>query len=119
MDVDSETLRGVITEAPNPIILHAEDGEILLASRSWFHATGFNDEGPLPTIDEWLATACASKCRSAFTDDHHANGVSGRKEIDLRSTTGVPQSWVVSTSQLGSLPDGRTLRITSATDITE
>ena len=43
-----------ILESPFPIMLYAEDGEILMLSRSWSEITGYTRED-IPTLCAWIA----------------------------------------------------------------
>ena len=47
---------GAIEEAPIPIIMHAEDGQVLQISRTWTELTGYTF-ADMPTLDAWLNLA--------------------------------------------------------------
>src|SRR6185369_2930346 len=48
--------RREIEDAPIPVIMHAEDGEVLQISRTWTELTGYTIEDA-PTFDAWLTRA--------------------------------------------------------------
>ena len=48
-----EELETIIQEAPNPIILHNEDGKIIMLNQAWVDASGYSLE-ETPTIDAWV-----------------------------------------------------------------
>src|SRR4051812_32134089 len=51
--------RRAIEDAPIPMIMHAEDGQVLQISRTWIELTGYTlDE--VPTLDAWLNHAYGS-----------------------------------------------------------
>ncbi|HEX7770797.1 MAG TPA: CheR family methyltransferase, partial [Pyrinomonadaceae bacterium] len=56
MRESEEQFRRAIEEAPIPIIMHAEDGEVLQVSRTWTELTGYTI-ADVPTFDTWLTRA--------------------------------------------------------------
>lgn len=50
------TFRRAIIDAPIPIMLHTEDGQVLQLSRVWTELTGYT-EAEIPTISDWLERA--------------------------------------------------------------
>jgi PAS domain-containing protein len=48
-----QELESMITNAPTPMILHAEGGKILKLNQAWINASGFSLEDT-PTIDDWV-----------------------------------------------------------------
>jgi PAS domain-containing protein len=51
------TLRATIALAPLPVLLHAEDGEILQASEAWQEISGWRWSEDIPTIADWTERA--------------------------------------------------------------
>ena len=51
-----ERFRKAITEAPFPIMLHAENGDVLALSRGWTDISGY-EAHDIPTTSEWLKKA--------------------------------------------------------------
>jgi PAS domain-containing protein len=64
-----EQFRRAVEEAPIPMIMHAEDGEVLQISRSWTELTGYT-LADVPTLDAWLNHAYgdgAARCALTST----------------------------------------------------
>jgi two-component system CheB/CheR fusion protein len=115
-----EQLRRTIQDAPIPIIMHAEDGEVLQVSRSWTELTGYKPN-ELPTFDAWLTTAYgegADEVRAYMKDLFR--GSRKKLEVDFRIKTreGI-RYWTLSASAPGTLLDGRRFVIGMALDITD
>ena len=73
-----EQFRRAIEEAPIPIIMQAEDGQILQISHSWTDLTGYTRED-IPTFDAWLNRAYGEGAEdvrqhvhSLFSGDSHS-----------------------------------------------
>ncbi len=61
-----EQFRRAIQEAPIPVIMQAEDGQVLQISRTWTDLTGYTSKD-IPSFDAWLNRAygtCATACSS-------------------------------------------------------
>ncbi len=116
----SHELQTVIEEAPNPIMLHNEDGEVLLVNKVWESLTGYRyDE--IKTIDEWTQKACNKK--SLIKEKNKDELYSIEEKIDLGENVitckdGTKMIWQVSSAPLGIINGKRTI-VTSAMDITE
>jgi PAS domain S-box-containing protein len=116
-----EQLRRAIDAAPIPVILHAEDGEVLQISRSWTELTGYRIED-IPTFDAWLgnaygfgAEAVRERVRELF------QGATGMVQVEFEILTRVRERhvWAFSASSPGILRDGRRFVVGMAVDITE
>lgn len=120
--IDSENrLRRAIIDAPFPIMLHAEDGEVLLISRTWTTLTGYTHTN-IPTIAEWVRKAYGTKggavlkrIRSLYRLSQPIN----EGEYEIKTTYDTYQTWAFQSSPLGRTTDGRALVITMAVDVTE
>jgi PAS domain-containing protein len=78
-----EQFRRAVEEAPIPVIMHAEDGQVLQVSKAWMRLTGYRPED-IPTLEAWLGHAHGS---GGFdVRDHVQRLFSGR-----RSTS--PPNW--------------------------
>jgi two-component system, cell cycle sensor histidine kinase and response regulator CckA len=114
-------LRGAIVEAPFPIMLHAEDGEVLMLSKVWTNITGY---GPadIPTIEDWARKAYGEEGTKA--KDYIAQQCAMDSRVEegewvIKTKSGESLVWSFSSAPLDSLPDGRRLVISMAMDITE
>ncbi len=56
VEEERNRLRRIIEGAPFPVIVHAEDGQVLHISRTWLEITGYSRE-ELATMDDWVARA--------------------------------------------------------------
>jgi two-component system CheB/CheR fusion protein len=115
-----EQFRRAIEEAPIPVIMHAEDGQVLQISRTWTELTAFQ-LGDMTTLEAWLkhaygpgSGAVHERMRSVFVDP-------GRSvELDLPITArGQHRHWVFTIASPGTLRDGRRFAVGMALDITE
>ena len=116
-----EHLRRAIEDAPFPIKIHAEDGEIRMLSKAWMQFSGYTAE-ELPHMDAWLSRAygdrkeqISEKIKSLFERQESEEDV----ESTIRTKHGTDRVWLFSSNMLGKLPDGRNMRITMAKDITD
>ncbi|MFZ5764671.1 MAG: transporter substrate-binding domain-containing protein [Thermodesulfobacteriota bacterium] len=115
-----ERFRRAIVEAPFPIMIHAEDGEILVLSRVWRKLTGYVDE-KLTTMAEWTALAYGEKSEEvrkviARTYSCAERVVEGAFAVTCKD--GCRRIWDFSSTPLGRLADGRRVVISMAADIT-
>lgn len=116
-----ERLRRIVSEAPFPIGLYAEDGEILLVNNAWRRITGYAPE-ELRTIGEWAARAYGDRREIARADIESRFSLSDaihEGEYAIRTKSGERRYWDFSSSPVGRLPDGRRLVTTMAMDVTE
>ncbi|WP_338845404.1 EAL domain-containing protein [Massilia sp. W12] len=113
-------LRQVVSDAPIPMMLHAEDGAILMLSQTWVQSCGY-DLQQTPDLPSWLALAMQAGQREAlqqamarsFADgDHSTEG-----EFQLKSADGRQLTWEFHLRPVHSLFEGSRLMITMALDI--
>lgn len=114
-----ERLRRTIRAAPHPLMLHAEDGEVLEVSDSWIEFSGQPRE-TLHSSVEWLETAV----RLTGDDDPVAAPFAQQSPIEGLERTvitadGRERIWDFSIVPLERLADGRRLCLTAAVDVTE
>jgi diguanylate cyclase (GGDEF)-like protein/PAS domain S-box-containing protein len=114
-------LRRVADEAPFPMMVYGEGGEILQVNRAWTDITGYS-ASEIPTIKAWVEKAYGSEAKEAEervqrSFDIQDRFVSGERTI--RCKDGSFRIWHFISSPLGRLPDERRFVITMATDITE
>lgn len=116
-----EQFRRALEKAPIPVIMHAEDGQVLQISRTWTELTGYGPE-ELSTFEAWLNQAYG---KGANAVRHHVHelfqGTKRSINIDfpIRTRTGEERHWSFSASSPGTLRDGRRFIIGMAVDITE
>ncbi|TAK64563.1 EAL domain-containing protein, partial [Methylobacter sp.] len=114
--------RQALTDAPVPIMLRTEDGEIVLLNRIWTELTGYTIHD-IGTIKDWLVKAYGEDkleemqrvIERQFTQDNWS--ILG--EYNVRTAYGTQLIWDIRSGPLAPLPDGRRLAITMAVDMTE
>lgn len=116
-----ESFRVALENAPIPMVLHAEDGEVLLMSKSTLEATGY-DFSEIDTLSKW--TAKVHRDRKEYNDEFVKRSfekgiqVQGEEE-PVYTKSGAVRIWAFHNSLLGKLSDGRKLIITTMVDVTE
>ncbi len=114
-------LRRAVLHAPFPIIIHAEDGEVLLLSESWTDITGYRPED-IPTIADWTERAYGERVVPIREFIDRLYGIEGRVhdgEFQVTTKDGTARTWDFSSAPLGRTGDGRRTIISMAVDITE
>lgn len=116
-----QRFRRAIEDAPFPIMIHAEDGEVLQISSTWTELTGYT-HADIPTTRDWAQ-------RAYGTDAPHILEVMALKysrttrwdegEFVIRKKDGDYCFWQFSSAPLGTLPDDRRLVISMAVDVTQ
>ncbi len=112
--------RKAVEEAPLPIIIFAEDGEVLSVSQTWLDITGYT-HAQLKHIDSWTELAYGERQQAIrdvidrlFTLDRRVD----EGEFVIRCANGDRRIWEFSSTPLGQLSDGRRIVISIAADIT-
>jgi PAS domain S-box-containing protein len=122
LKLSEEQFRRAIEDAPIPIIMQAEDGQVLQLSRTWTELTGYtiND---VPDFDTWITKAAYGEGANAVRDHMHALFAGHEKslnvEFQIRTLDGSLRCWSFSASSPGTLQDGSRFVIGMAVDITE
>ena len=116
-------LRNAVQSAPYPLMLHAEDGEILQLSQAWTGLTGY-DAAELANTAEWSKRAFADDSEGQELLSSHDLALENGESVELgerrvRIADGTQRTWDFHRVALGSLPDGRRLTLTAAVDVTE
>lgn len=117
-------LRAAVQAAPYPLMLHADNGEILQLSEAWMTITGHYST-PVTTTDEWAALAFPEPGenpvlpRSADSAEQEEGESVHIGEHKVRAANGEDRIWDFHRVALGTLPDGRRLWLTAGIDVTE
>ncbi len=118
---DSEDrLRRSVLDAPIPIMMHAEGGEVLMISKKWTELSGYS-HGDIPNILDWTEKAYGAD------REHMRDLIGGLYEIEepfedeayVTTASGERRTWDFRTAPLGRLPDGRRFVISMVVDVTE
>lgn len=116
-----KSFRKAIEYSPLPIILYAEDGEVLTLSHTWVEISGYTLQD-IPTLEEWTRKAYGKN--KGVADDYLEKlfELDSRKDDGqwtIRTKGGEEKVWHFHSSPIGQLPDGRRLVISKALDETE
>ena len=116
-----EQFRRSIEDAPIPVIMQTQDGEVLQVSRTWTELTGYA-LSDVPTADAWLSRAYGPGA-DAVRGHMHELFKGDRKTLDvefvIRTRDGADRHWSFSASAPGSLRDGRRFMVGMAVDVTD
>ena len=113
--------RLAVEEAPIPIMIHAEDGEVLALSRTWTDITGYSIQ-EIPTITAWTDKAYGETQVAVRSYISTLYGLMDRRadgEFQIRCRDGRQRVWDFSSVGLGKGSDGRHLAVSMALDVTE
>ena len=116
-----ERFRRAMVDSPFPMMLHAEDGQVLQVSRSWCEITGYAPE-ELTTTAAWTELAYGERRDVLLAEIDRLYELGHRiaeGDHQVRTRSGETRTWEFSSAPLGRLADGRRLVISMATDVTE
>lgn len=116
-----ERLRLVLQNAPLPIMLHTEAGEVLQVNQVWAEITGYHLED-IPTLEAWTEKAYGDRKEEVISTIFAQYPLTQRKpmgEYVITTRTGATRIWDFYAAPLQILPDERTLVIVTAIDVTE
>lgn len=116
-----ERFRKAITEAPFPIMLHAENEEVVALSRGWTEISGY-EPGDIPTTAEWTRKAYGKEHATVKSYIDHLYGINhwiDEGEYVIATKNRERRIWEFGSSPLGQLADGRRLVISMAKDVTD
>ena len=117
---EREQFETIFNEAPNPIMLHDEDGKVLMVNKVWETLTGYSFE-EINTIEKWTKNAYGeqmSVVKEYIDDLHDINSIVKSVEYSINTKDGNIITWQFSSAPMGIIDNKRTI-ISSAMDITE
>ncbi|MGF1489559.1 MAG: PAS domain S-box protein [Prochloraceae cyanobacterium] len=121
VNTSEKLLYKAFAKAPVPIMVHAEDGEILQINQVWTELTGYS-QSEIPTITDWTEKAYGKqqkKIRAGIDRLYRLKGRVDEGEFKILTANKEIRTWDFSSAPLGKLLDGRRLVISIAKDITE
>lgn len=119
-----ERFRRVADEAPFPMMIHAEDGEVLEINKAWSEATGYT-HADIPDIASWLERAYGQNTQQVQDVKQHIERVYGisqrvdQGEFIVRCKDGSLRTWHFNAAPVGKLNDGRRYVVSMAQDVSE
>lgn len=119
--LSEERFRRAIVHAPIPIMIHAEDGEVIQINQIWTDITGYT-QSDIPTIPDWTQRAYGERHElvKAYIDQLYERNTSvDDGEFPVTTRHGETRILDFCSAPLGQLPDGKRLAISMARDITQ
>ncbi|MBP0019090.1 MAG: PAS domain S-box protein [Cyanobacteria bacterium SBLK] len=114
--------RRAIEDAPFPIMIHAEDGEVLQINTVWSDLTGYSP-ADLPTTRAWAQRAYGDEAtrvlENIIVKKYESQSRWDEGEFTIAIAGGDRRIWHFSSAPLGRLPDGRRAVISMAADVTQ
>ena len=116
-----ERFRRAVMDAAFPMMIQAEDGEVVQINKAWEEITGYA-HADIPTISDWMRKAYGQSraITKAFVDTLFS--LDTRKdqgEYVITAKDGSKHVWDFASAPLGRLSDGRRLVVSMARDVTE
>jgi len=116
-----QRFRQAVINAPYPLIIHTEDGEVLQINQTWKELTGYT-HSDIPTMADWTEKAYGERreiVRERIDQLYVLNDRIHDGEFAIATKQGSHRVWDFSSAPLGKLPDGRRTIISIATDISD
>ena len=116
-----ERFRRAIVHAPFPIMIHAEDGEVIQINQAWTEETGYI-HSDIPTTADWTAKAYGERWEvvKAWIDRLYDLGTKvDTGEFTITTRHRQTKIWDFSAAPLGRLANGKRLVISMAKDVTD
>lgn len=117
----NEQFRRTVENAPFPVMVHAEDGEIIHLSRAWLEAAGYARED-IPTLAAWADRAFPDPQAARRIDLDRLFALDrpvDEGEATVRTADGRARIWAFRSSPIGRDGRGRRMAVTMAADLTE
>jgi PAS domain S-box-containing protein len=121
LKASEERFRRAIRFAPLPLMIHAEDGDVVQVNDAWVQLTGYGPED-LPTVEEWTGKAYGERgpeVRASIERLYRLEGPVDEGEFEITNRSGDRRIWNFRSAPLGPGPDGRQLVMSMAVDVTE
>ena len=113
-------LRRAVEEAPFPIFIHSEDGQILQMSRAVSEISGYA-ASEIQTIGDWTEKAYGERQDSVLEGINRLYALNSRVdegEFEIATRSGDVRNWLFSSAPLGQRSDGTRMAISMAADVT-
>lgn len=116
-----ERFRRATLQMPYPIIIFAEDGDVLQLSEEWIRITGY-DLQDIPRFGDWCAKAYGQRRELALEYMKSLFELGEPKDVaavEVTTKSGEKRTWDFKATPLGRLADGRRYVMSVAIDTTE
>jgi PAS domain S-box-containing protein len=114
-------LQWALQQAPIPIMIHSDDGQVIELNRAWQRISGYSLED-IPTLDAWAAASWDRSSARNMLEQIYRGGdglVGSPVELALQIKNGEIRRWLFYSAELGNMKNGRQARMISALDLTE
>ena len=121
MNEPDEFFKRAIEEAPFPIMIHAENGEVLQLNNAWTEISGYTIQD-IPTTSIWSEKAYGKRMEIVLKDIDKLYSLAKREvegEYIIRTKNGKERVWNFSSAPLGRTHDARRLVMSIADDLTK
>ena len=121
LNESDQRLRWALQQAPIPIMIHSDNGQIVELNRAWQEITGYSIE-EIPTLEAWAAVSWDPSKARAMLERIYSGGeglAASPVELSLRTKSGEKRRWLFYSAELGNMNQGRQARMISAMDLTE
>lgn len=116
-----QRFRRAVLNAPLPIMIHAENGEVILISRAWTELTGYTAE-EMTNVSKWLERAnseMSEQIQGYLVQVNQTKDRTVPAQYEIMTKAGKKQIWEFSSSLLGVQPDGQRIIISMALNNTD
>lgn len=116
-----ERFRRAIIDAPFPIMIHADNGEVLHISNVWAEISGYT-HAEIPTMAEWIEKAYRETSRTVRPMIEKVYTLTKPRrggEFRIWTKAGEERIWDFISAPLAVMPDGRRMVSSMAMDITD
>ncbi|MDP2755047.1 MAG: PAS domain S-box protein, partial [Nitrospirota bacterium] len=116
-----ERFRRAVMDAAFPMMIQAEDGEVVQINKAWEEITGYA-HADIPTVSDWMTKAYGQNraVSKAYIDTiFNLNTRKDQGEYVVTAKDGSKHIWDFASAPLGKLTDGRRLVVSMARDVTE
>jgi PAS domain S-box-containing protein len=121
IEESEKRFRKSIIDAPLPIMIHKENGEVVSINDAWTEISGYTKKD-IPTIEAWTEKAFVKRrniVKKAIDKLYRMDKRVDEGELEIRTKSGARRIWHFSSAPLGKSPDGIRLVISMALDVTE
>ena len=117
-----QRFRCAIEMAPLPIMLHAEDGEVLYINSTWTELTGYTPQ-EVSTTQAWAQLAYGENAdqilQEIISRQYGLESRQNGEELTVTTADNSQRIWKFNSATLEQLSDGRRVAICMAVDVTQ
>jgi PAS domain S-box-containing protein len=116
-----QKFKNAVMNAPFPIMIHSENGEVLLINDTWQDKTGYSHQ-EIPTIEKWTELAHGEKVSIVKEEINRLFELDKRLdegEDEITTKNGEKIIWAFSSAPIGKNSENQRLVMSMAIDITK